>query len=219
MNQKLFSIITPTYNCGPKIERTIDSVLTQAADLFDFHIIDGASTDETLSVIKKYGDQIKLVSERDKGVYDAMNKGIDLAYGKYLYFLGAGDSLRPDVLRKIEKMMPDEPLAFVYGSVYWADQAMIYNGEFDKARLKTHNVCHQAIFYERTIFEVMGKFELRFKVLADYVFNIKCFGDDRIQKRYIDYVIANFEGGGLSAKQKDIDLSHAHAQLIKDYLE
>jgi len=191
----------------------------QAEDLFDFHIIDGASTDDTLPTIKKYGDKIKLVSERDKGVYDAMNKGIDLASGKYLYFLGAGDSLRADVLRKIEKLMPDEPLAFVYGNVYWMDEAIIYSGPFDKTRLKTHNICHQAIFYERTIFDVMGKFELRFKVLADYVFNIKCFGDDRIQKRYIDYVIANFEGGGLSAKQKDAALLNEYAQLIKDYLE
>lgn len=190
----------------------------QAEDLFDFHIIDGASTDETLSIVEKYGDKIKLTVEKDKGVYDAMNKGVSLATGKYLYFLGAGDSLRTDVLRKIEKLMPDEPLAFVYGNVYWIDQAMIYSGEFDKHRLKTHNICHQAIFYERTIFDVIGKFELRFKVLADYVFNIKCFGDDRIQKRYLDYVIANFEGGGLSAKQKDAALINEHAQLVKDYL-
>ena len=219
MSQKLFSIITPTYNCGPKIEKTINSVLTQAADLFDYHVIDGASSDDTLPAIEKYGDKIKLVSERDKGVYDAMNKGIDLASGKYLYFLGAGDSLRADVLRKIEKLMPDEPRCFVYGNVYWMDEAIIYSGEFDKQRLKTHNICHQAIFYERTIFDVLGKFELRFKVLADYVFNIKCFGDERIRKRYIDYVVANFEGGGLSAKHKDAALTNEQAQLIKDYLE
>ncbi len=219
MRQKLFSIITPTYNCGPKIEKTIDSVLTQDEDLFELLIVDGASTDETLSIIGKYGDRIKLVSEKDKGVYDAMNKGIDLASGKYLYFLGAGDRMRANVLRKIEKLMPDKPLAFVYGNVYWMDQAIIYSGEFDRSRLKTQNICHQAIFYERAIFDVMGKFELKFKVLADYVFNIKCFGDDRIDKRYIDYVIASFEGGGLSAKQKDLDLSNEHAQLIKNYLE
>lgn len=219
MSQKLFSIITPTYNCGTKIEKTINSVLMQAEHLFDFHIIDGASTDDTLRAIEKYGDKLELVSEKDKGVYDAMNKGIELASGKYLYFLGAGDSLRADVLRKIEKLMPDEPLSFVYGNVYWMDEAIIYSGEFNKPRLKTHNICHQAIFYEKTIFEVMGKFELRFKVLADYVFNIKCFGNGRIQKKYIDYVIANFEGGGLSAKQKDAALLSEHAQLIKDYLD
>jgi glycosyltransferase involved in cell wall biosynthesis len=219
MNQKLFSIITPTYNCGLKIEKTINSVLSQSEDLFDFHIIDGNSTDDTLDVIEKYGDGINLISEKDKGVYDAMNKGIDVASGKYLYFLGAGDSLRPNALSEIEKLMPDKPLTFVYGNVYWMDQAIIYSGKFDKQRLRTHNISHQAIFYERSIFEVLGKYELRFKVLADYVFNIKCFGDDRIQKRYIDYVIANFEGGGLSARQKDIDLLNEHAQLIRDYLE
>lgn len=219
MSRKLFSIITPTYNCGSKIETTINSVLLQDEDLFEFIIMDGASTDDTLSVINKYAGQIRVVSEKDRGVYDAMNKGIGLASGKYLYFLGAGDSLRADVLRKIEKRMPDERLSFVYGNVYWMDQAIIYSGEFDKSRLKTHNICHQAIFYERAIFDVLGKFELRYKVLADYVFNIKCFGDDRIQKRYIDYVIANFEGGGLSAKQKDVDLIKEQSKLIEEYLQ
>lgn len=115
--------------------------------------------------------------------------------------------------------MPDEALAFVYGNVYWMDEEIIYSGEFDKLRLKTHNICHQAIFYERAIFDLIGKFELRFKVLADYVFNIKCFANEQVHKRYIDYVIANFEGGGLSAKQKDVALLSEHAQLIKNYLE
>jgi len=218
MSQKLFSIITPTYNSGAKIEKTINSVLMQAEDLFEFHIVDGASTDDTLRTIEKYGDKIKLVSEKDKGVYDAMNKGIDLASGKFLYFLGAGDSLRADVLRKIEKLMPDEPLAFVYGNVYWEKEAFIYGGVFDKSRLETYNICHQAVFYEKAIFDLVGKYELDYKILADYVLNIKCFGNDEIQKTYLDYIVANFEGGGLSASQKDAVLIETLPRLIEEYL-
>jgi glycosyltransferase involved in cell wall biosynthesis len=218
MEQKLFSIITPTYNCGPKIVRTINSVLSQDNDLYEYIVIDGDSSDGTQSEIESFGDRIRFVSEPDRGVYDAMNKGIEMARGKYIYFLGAGDTLRANVLRNLARVIPDGELAFIYGNVYWVDEAFIYGGEFDKLRLETFNICHQAIFYERAIFDVIGRFELDYKILADYVFNIKCFGNDKIQKTYLDYVVANFEGGGLSAQQKDIALTNALPRLIEEYL-
>jgi glycosyltransferase involved in cell wall biosynthesis len=219
MPQTLFSIITPVYNSGPKIEKTINSVLSQKSDLFEFIIVDGASTDDTLRHVEPYRDRLRFISESDLGVYDAMNKGIGLASGKYLYFLGAGDCLRPYALEEIAGLMPVEELCLVYGNVYWVDQSFIYGGEFDRARLKSYNICHQAAFYERNIFNLVGKYELRFRVLADYVLNIKCFGNDKIKKKYIDYVIANFEGGGISAQESDPALIEEHAQLIKEYLE
>ncbi len=217
--QQLFSIITPVYNSGSKIEKTINSVWSQRRDLFEYIIVDGGSTDETLKAIEKYKDEVQLVSEPDAGVYDAMNKGIALASGKYLYFLGAGDSLRPFALENIKPLMPRGELNFVYGNVYWESHAMIYGGEFTKSRLKTFNINHQAVFYERKIFEVIGKFELRFKVLADYVFNIKCFGNGEIKRKYIDYVVANFEGDGISEQQKDESLVAEHEELVRRYLE
>ena len=218
MEQKLFSIITPTYNCGAKIVRTINSVLTQDSSLFEYIVIDGDSQDGTQSEVERFNALIRFVSEPDRGVYDAMNKGIEMARGKYLYFLGAGDTLRANALRNLAGMMPGSELAFVYGNVYWMDEAFIYGGEFDKLRLETYNICHQAIFYERAIFDVIGRYELRYKILADYVLNIKCFGNDKIQKTYLDYVVANFEGGGLSARQKDAALVEALPRLIEEYL-
>lgn len=219
MEQKLFSIITPVYNCGPKIERTINSVWWQRRDLFEHIIVDGNSTDETLPTIAKYRTGVKLISETDQGIYDAMNKGIDLASGKYLYFLGAGDYLRPFVLKNIAHLMPAEKLSFVYGNVLWEEQDKIYDGEFSKARMQHDNICHQAIFYERSIFEVLGKFDLRFNVYADYVLNIKCFGTDAIKKQYVDYIIANYEGGGMSMHEKDESFFDERAKLNKNYLE
>ena len=218
MEQKLFSIITPTYNCGTKIVQTINSVLSQDSSLFEYIVIDGDSNDGTQSEVEQFNGQIRFISEPDLGVYDAMNKGIEMARGKYLYFLGAGDTLRANALRNLAGMMPDSELAFVYGNVYWMDETFIYGGEFDKLRLETYNICHQAIFYERAIFDVIGRYELRYKILADYVFNIKCFGNDKIQKTYLDYVVANFEGGGLSARQKDAALVEALPRLIDEYL-
>ncbi len=219
MKSKLFSIITPTLNCGEKIERTIQSVWWQGKELFEFIIVDGNSKDDTLEIIEKYRSGITVISAKDRCVYDAMNKGIDLASGKYLYFLGAGDRLRPFILKNIAGMMPSEELAFVYGNVYWDDEDKIYNGEFTKAKLKDDNICHQAVFYERNIFELVGKFEERFNVYADYVLNMKCFGTDRIRKNYLDVIVANYEGGGLSMHQKDKSFFEERARLIKNYLE
>ncbi len=218
MERKIFSIITPTYNCGTKIAKTINSVLSQDSSLYEYIVIDGDSDDGTQSEIKKFEGRLTFISEPDLGPYDAMNKGVDRARGKYIYFLGAGDTLRPNALRNLAGLMPDSELAFVYGNVYWVDEAFIYGGEFDKLRLETYNICHQAIFYERAIFDVTGKFELDYKILADYVLNIKCFGNDKIQKIYLDYVIANFEGGGLSARHKDAALIEALPRLIEEYL-
>ena len=89
---KQFTIVTVCFNCEQLIERTIQSVLSQNPDLFEYIIIDGKSKDRTLDVINQYRDRIdKVVSEPDKGIYDAMNKGIALATGKYINFMNAGD--------------------------------------------------------------------------------------------------------------------------------
>lgn len=220
VNRKLLSIITPTFNCGAKIGRTINSVLFQNRDLFEYIIVDGGSTDDTLSAVEQSMGDFQLISEKDQGAYDAMNKGIKTASGKYLYFLGAGDCLRPRALEAVKSVIPDDDFSLVYGNVYWVDKAAIYDGEFSKEKLKTfNNICHQAIFYGRSIFEMLGNFDLRFPVLADYAFNIKCFGDDRIIKRYVDYVFADFEGGGMSCQQKDLNFIREYPRLVEAHLK
>ncbi len=196
--RKRFSIITPTLNPGPKLEETINSVLSQNKKLFEYIVIDGGSTDGTLETLRKYGRKIKWISEPDSGVYDAMNKGIAKAKGEYLYFLGAGDHLRENILERIEKIIPDERLTFIYGNVYLVNDKVEYLGEVDEEKIVTWNICHQAIFYERTIFNVMGRYDLKYRLLADHAFNIKCFADKRIRKIYVDEVIADYEGGGIS---------------------
>lgn len=218
MERKLFSIITPTYNCGPKIVKTIQSVLSQDRGLFEYIVIDGDSDDGTQRHVEEFNTRLRFISEPDLGVYHAMNKGIDMARGKYLYFLGAGDTLRANALRNLAPLMPDRELAFAYGNVYWEDEAFIYGGVFDKPRLETYNICQQAVFYEKAIFGLVGKFELDYEVLADYVLNIKCFGNEKIQKTYLDYVVANFEGGGMSASRKDTALLETLPRLIEEYL-
>jgi glycosyltransferase involved in cell wall biosynthesis len=208
----------PTYNCGPKVEETIKSVLSQKDGLYEYIIIDGGSTDSTLEVIKKYGDQIKVISESDQGIYDAFNKGIAMATGKYLYFLGAGDLLRRDILEQLENIVPDDKLVFVYGAVYFPAQGAHQRGEVGKSKFRFRNISHQAIFYERTIFEVIGKYDLRYKYFADYVFNMKCFNNRRVKKMYVGHVIVDYERGGLSETQDDIHFRRDFPRLVRKYL-
>jgi glycosyltransferase involved in cell wall biosynthesis len=101
MSPRRLSVVTATYNCGAKIASTVRSVLAQDASLFDCLVVDGGSTDETLGVLETFGDAITVVSERDRGVFDALNKGIARSTGTYLYFLGAGDTVRAGAFSRL----------------------------------------------------------------------------------------------------------------------
>ncbi|MBA2620120.1 MAG: glycosyltransferase [Acidobacteria bacterium] len=202
VNRKIFSIILATYNCGRKVENTLESIFSQNRDLFELIVFDGASTDDTLDFIKKYEGDLTLVSERDAGVYDAFNKAIDLAGGEYLYFIGAGDCLRPKILEQVKEFLPHHNPSLVYGYCYFVRQE-IYNGrEFTAADFVRDNLCQQGIFYHRAVFDIIGKYDLRYKVFADWFFNLKCFIDDKINKQYIPLLIADYEEGGLSSNLK-----------------
>ncbi|HEX5322754.1 MAG TPA: glycosyltransferase family 2 protein [Capsulimonadaceae bacterium] len=222
MTDPLFSIIIPTYNSQEKLAATLDSVLVETEIPYEIVIRDGASTDETLKIIRvyeeRYPERIRWASENDAGVYDAMNKGIDNARGRYLYFLGAGDRVRPSALKRIGEAIPAQEVALIYGNVWWVDKGIVYDGPFRKERLLYCNPSHQAIFYDRRIFERLGRFDLRYNVAADWAFNMKCFGDVNIQKVYIDTIIADFEGGGVSATQGDDHFGADHIRLARESL-
>jgi glycosyltransferase involved in cell wall biosynthesis len=193
----LFSIITTTYNCGAKLDGTLESVMAQDFKDFEYLIVDGNSKDglqERLAQIKDL--RIRSWSEPDKGIYDAMNKGIQHARGRYLIFLGAGDKLFPGVLQQISQDLPKEDMAIIYGNVLWDEK--IYDGEFTKLKLSKKNICHQAIFYTRNIFDTVGDYDLKYRSLADWVLNMKCFGDSRIIIRYVPITVSIFEVGGVS---------------------
>ncbi len=200
-NQKMFSIILATYNCGRKVENTLQSIFSQNKELFELIVFDNASTDDTLDCIKKYESGLTLISEKDDGVFEAFNKGIDKARGKYIYFIGAGDCLRPDILEQVKEFLPEETPTFVYGSCYLMKQKVVWLGrEFNPPNFITENICHQAIFYHRSIFDIMGKYDARYKISADWFFNLQCFAHPGIDKQYIPHLIADFEEGGLSSE-------------------
>lgn len=202
-NQKLISIIVVTYNCGQKIENTLQSILSQNRDLFELIVIDGASTDDTLDYLRKYKDDLTLISEKDDGIYYAFNKGIDLTNGKYLYFIGAGDCLKPDILEQVKDFLPSAKPTLVYGKCYFKRQKYVNGKEFNAELFIRDNICHQGMFYHREIFDIVGKYDARYRLFADWFLNLKCFLHKEIDEQFIDYVIADYEEGGLSSRIKD----------------
>jgi len=214
----LISVVIPTFNCEAKIEKSIASVLAQSADLRECIVVDGASTDATLAMVAKFGDSVRCISEPDAGVYEAMNKGVRLARGTYIYFLGAGDNVRPGAFANMSAFLPADELNFVYGDVCMMDGNTSHHGRFDKQRLRLANICHQAIFYHRTIFDLLGDFDARYPLLADYAYNLKCFGDNRIKTAYINQIVAEYEGGGISFTRPDNAFAHDFPRLVRESL-
>jgi glycosyltransferase involved in cell wall biosynthesis len=218
MSPRLFSVVTATYNCGAKIARTVRSVLAQDRSLFDYLVVDGGSTDETLAVLKTFGDAIAVVSERDRGVYDALNKGITRSTGTYLYFLGAGDTVRPGAFSRLAPLLPDEDHALVYGDAFCVRTGRIHNGRFTAGDLAIRNLCHQAAFYSRALFERFGTYDLRYPIAADWVFNLMCFSDPQVVVKYVDEVIVDYEGGGLSETSADAAFARDWPALVRERL-
>lgn len=209
----LLSVIIPTYNSELTIERCLLSLTSQKFKDFEVCIIDGISTDKTIDIVcdfRKHFKSLKIIIESDKGIYDAMNKGIDISQGQWLYFLGSDDQIADqNVFADIFKSIISTKLDIIYGSVYisgdtsWAISGQIYDGEFDIHKLLTKNICHQAIFYKKNLFKKFGKYKIQYPVCADWDINLRVF--PKSKSLYINRVIADFAGGGISSSVDNED--------------
>ena len=192
----LITIITVAYNAVKDIENTILSVLNQTYPNIEYIIIDGGSTDGTLDIIKKYEDKISYwVSEPDKGIYDAMNKGILKATGDYLFFLGADDKITCN-FNDIIHLFKDKNTVY-YGDVLFGEEGKKYDGEFNTNKLLDTNISHQAIFYPKNCFS-NNFYNLKYKLYADYEMNIRLWN-----KFKFNYIITIYGVEGASSLSKD----------------
>ena len=218
------SIIIPTYNSASTLSKTLESIIEQ--DFLDMEcwLIDGVSTDNTLNLIKEFCKKhtfIKYISEPDSGIYDAMNKGIDLAKGDYLYFMGSDDTFYNfNLLNDLWLLDCFGKTDFIYGDVVFKHSKIRYGEEKNYLKLikNLENVCHQSIFYSRKIFLKIGIYDLRFPIYADFNFNIKCFKDVDISKKYVEKVICTFneKGTSYSARHKDNYLEQVHHLYVSE---
>lgn len=199
----LFSIIIPTHNAATTISNCLKSLLQQTFENFEILIMDGASTDATVSIAKSFHDnRIKICSEPDFGIYDAMNKGIKIAEGDWLYFLGSDDELYNNKVLELVKPFLDSGYQFTYGNVLMNNTNQAYCGKVNNIEILFKNICQQAIFYNKLIFERLN-FNLSYKVYADYDLNIKFFETKYNLVQYIPILIAKYANTGYSSTQKD----------------
>lgn len=195
MMTKPFSIITVTRNHLAGLQRTAASLAQENPSLFEWIIIDGASTDGTADYLKT--TQATYISEPDQGIYDAMNKGIDRATGEYILFLNAGDALALprtlDTLAELLKARPVQP-DLIYGDAF--EEGIIKTAKSHtqiNQGLFTH---HQSIFYRR---EVIGdlRYDQKYNIAADYKFTAQCLQNAK-DVFYWPRPVCLFETGGLS---------------------
>jgi glycosyltransferase involved in cell wall biosynthesis len=213
LHAQLITIVTVVFNGEKFLENTIQSVMSQTYESIEYIIVDGGSSDDTLNIVKKYDDLIEYwVSEKDRGIYDAMNKAIDLSSGELIYFLNAGDSLyEVNTVEKIAKIYEHD--ISVYGNVLFTQSQKVYGGKFSKLKLLHKNICHQSIFYNNHFLR-KNKFDLHYSTLADYAINIKLFGGKAA--KYEDIIIANYDQNGKSSRNLDLLFIKEKKILIKD---
>jgi glycosyltransferase involved in cell wall biosynthesis len=170
----LITVITVTFNAGEKLERTIQSVINQTLKDVEFIVIDGGSTDKTTDIIRKYENKITYwISEEDQGIFDAMNKGINISSGQWINFMNAGDCfIENETLARISPYLDRTCADIVYGNT-----VMKYDDNHKKLKLLPSRLrfdfglpfCHQSVFTRANLCKETN-FNIKYKIYADYDF-------------------------------------------------
>jgi len=203
------TIIVATYNAERTLQRCIDAVSSQRYKKKELIIIDGGSTDGTVSIIKRNRSKIAFwISEKDRGVYDAWNKGVERASGDWIYFLGSDDVFYDDTVleRAAESLVESYPeFRIVYGNVVLVNSAgeevLSVGGEWETLRRKFFDVMslpHQGVFHHRQFFIDNGTFDSSFSIAGDYDLLLKELSH-RSAKYMHGMIVARMETGGLSS--------------------
>ncbi len=194
------SIITVCLNASSTIRRTIESVLSQRTKPYEYIVVDGGSTDGTLEIIKGYGTAItRLISEKDKGISDAFNKGIAMATGDWIGILNADDWYEPNTLQKIAENQTKADI--VHGKIqYWAGSQKGYSAGGDHSLLKREMTLHHpTVFVRKSFYDAHGLFKLEYRFAMDYEIMLR-FALNGARFCYIPDILANMSFDGASDK-------------------
>lgn len=207
ISYKKISIITVTKNSQKTIETAIKSFIKQDYKNKELILIDGKSSDKTISIINKYKNKIsKFISEKDKGIYDALNKGFKNSKGDIIGILHSDDKYNNEkVLSKIMRVFNDKNVSLIHTNVdikykkfkrIFISKKQFRNEDFSKGLMPPHT----GIFFKRKILDQIGYFNLKFKYAADLDFIIRCFKRKKIKKKFYNIKSVNMLSGGRSTK-------------------
>lgn len=220
----LISVIIPTLRSATLLPGALDSLAAQTCRDFEVVVCDGASDDGTADLAAAYSTglpALRIDSRPDAGVYHAINRGVALARGEWVLVLGADDRLHAaDTLAQAATALRVSRAGLVHGDVrVMADRlgrvaaGGRYAGPMPLARLLRTNVCQQAIFYRRSLIERLGGFDTRYRLWADWAFNLRAAF--AVPVEWIDLVVADYAATGMSARQNDPVLQAEWAELIR----
>lgn len=208
------SIVTVVYNGEKTIRKTIESVLCQSFKDYEYIIVDGLSKDNTVSIAKEYEERfegrLRIYSERDKGIYDAMNKGIKHAKGDYVWLVNADDWMEPNALQDIYNFYKESNLDFsqiIQGginirksddlSVKYSALPNNYEHFAKKSRKLQMGISHPAVIVPKNVYDEIGLYDDRYYISADVDFAIRCYRKG-IKIGYMQSIITNMTDGGIS---------------------
>lgn len=204
MDTILVTIVTVCYNSQETIEDTIRSVLNQTYPNIEYIIVDGASRDNTIDIVKKYetafGRRMKFSSEADHGIYDAMNKGISYAQGELIGILNSDDYYERDAVEKMVSHMTRGKAQILYGATRALregveDSISIYSHHF----LRQRTISHPSCFVTKKVYDIYGVYDTKYSYVADYDFMLRMQREKAVEFLPVYELIANYRVGGASA--------------------
>ena len=193
----LITIIIPTYNSGRTVGTALESVLNQTFQDWECIVVDGASKDDTIEIVKEYCDKdsrFRYISEIDHGIYDAFNKGWKMAKSPWVHYLGSDDTLTVDGMRDVALEL-DEAYTIVTGDVYLHR----LDGTIREQQYIGYFGCHQGVVMQRKAIEDLGGFDEQYHIMADYDLMVRNYKAGNNVKN-VRSVVANFTVGGESQK-------------------
>lgn len=230
------SIVTPCFNSAKTISDTFNSIMEQTYRNIEYIIIDGGSTDRTMDIVHNYENRfhipIRVISEKDNGIYDAMNKGIKIASGNIIGIVNSDDWYEPDTVENVVRSYQGNKYEVVYGM-----KRVIERGKEKAIDFKHHDflheqmICHPTCFVTHSVYKDFGAFDIKYKSSADYDFMLRIFDSGKVTFTPVYKILSNFRTGGMSYSQKafretlsikmkygDINRKSYYSKLLRSYL-